>query len=200
VGVKPIESGVESPEISDAARLHAVSAWATAEPPYALRAPVSPHRAASMEGREIDWQVVREYVADTGADEVLVELPGGLFTPCTLEGSNADLVQVLGARRVVLVAQARLGVFHEVTSTLLASHAVPGPWLWSAVVLTPPASDKPVSEEVSADLSAILGARGFAVPVLSAEWGPKDSPAWTTAGDALWTILADDVSRETRST
>ena len=48
---------------------------------------------------------------------LLVELPGGLFTPLSDTEVNADLARALSPDATFLVAPNRLGVLHEVLAT-----------------------------------------------------------------------------------
>ncbi len=128
-GLKPIESG-QTPggELGgDAGALGRVSTFHVTRfpPPYLLMDPVSPHLAARREGRTIDPRVVSSWVADirARADGVVVELPGGLFSPLTDHLTNADLVTRLAPTRVLLVAPDRLGVIHDVVATVRAARA-----------------------------------------------------------------------------
>src|ERR1700722_4042531 len=82
VGVKPVESGVgQGP--TDAARLAAASSFHVKHFGVALKAPVSPHRAARAEGVTvpIGGRAEPTEPPGAGADFVMVEPPGGLFPP-----------------------------------------------------------------------------------------------------------------------
>jgi len=126
-GVKPIESGQDpSGRLGgDVLALGQVSTFHVTRftPPYLLADPVSPHLAARGEGRTIDLAVVAEWLRPirTAADAVVLELPGGLFSPLTDTLTNADLVLELRPTRVVLVAPDRLGVLHDVIATTRAA-------------------------------------------------------------------------------
>ena len=73
----------------------------------------------------IDLQATIDWVrrASEGADGVLVELPGGLFSPLGPTSTNADLAVALPPDAVFLVAPDRLGVLHDVGATVRAAHA-----------------------------------------------------------------------------
>jgi dethiobiotin synthetase len=130
LGIKPIESGVPrdgSGPPTDTERLSAASTTAQhARPPYVLEAPISPHRAAALEGRTIEREVVVSYTtaALTQAEGVLLELPGGLFSPYNQKQTNADLVSSLPARKVLVVAPDRLGVLHDLRALTLAAASI----------------------------------------------------------------------------
>jgi dethiobiotin synthetase len=126
-GLKPIESGVVANDPGDVNRLGRVSTFHVTRftSPYLLEAPVSPHLAARREGRLIDLTTIRTWVDSirTEADGVLVELPGGLFSPITDTLTNADLAKALAATNLLLIAPDRLGVLHDVIATVHAAHS-----------------------------------------------------------------------------
>lgn len=126
-GLKPIESGVPAgaPEGADGETLGRLSTFHVKRfrSPYLLVRPVSPHLAARAEGRTIDPDVVLRWVAEIRAqvDGALLELPGGLFSPLGSGVTNADIARRLGADALVLVAPDRLGVLHDLATTVRAA-------------------------------------------------------------------------------
>ena len=126
-GVKPVESGVGDPEATDAARLARASSFHVKHSGHAFADPVSPHLAARSAGQTIDVaRLVHELGAARGqTDVLLVELPGGLFSPLSDVARNADLARDLGATAVLLVAPDRLGVLHDVLAARRAATTVP---------------------------------------------------------------------------
>jgi dethiobiotin synthetase len=145
-GIKPIESGVapgEAPS-SDVGALDRASTFHVthAPPPYMFRDPVSPHLAARREGREIDPGVVVAWVNEVRrqADGVVLELPGGLFSPLTEHVTNADVVARLAPTAILLVAPDRLGVIHDVVATARAARSL-GLRLRGIVLSTPAVAD-----------------------------------------------------------
>jgi dethiobiotin synthetase len=118
-GVKPIETGMGEATVSDAARLERVSSFHVKHFGYVFDEPLSPHLASRETDTPIrlDVLVPLIHAARADADVILVELPGGLFTPLSDTEVNADLVRALGPDVTLLVAQDRLGVLHEVLST-----------------------------------------------------------------------------------
>ncbi len=113
---KPVESGCIDldgalhPQDAEALR----QASATQEPlericRYRLRTPVSPERAAALEGVDLDVDMLRDACLDgAGGDVLLVEGAGGFYSPIAGGALNADLAVALGFP-VVLVAADRLG-------------------------------------------------------------------------------------------
>jgi dethiobiotin synthetase len=126
-GVKPIESGVSRSTPSDAERLRAASTFHVKPFGYALSDPVSPHLAARTDGHtlHIDPIVAAIHGIQTKLDLLLVELPGGLFTPLAPPALNVDLAATLRPDRLFLVAPDRLGVLHDVISATRAARAHP---------------------------------------------------------------------------
>ena len=122
-GWKPIESGGrEDGEILEQASTFHVKRF---HAPYLLSRPVSPHLAAEAEGRDIE---IRTVVAATAplleeADGVVLELPGGLFSPLSVEATNHELLEAFAPDRVLMVVPDRLGVLHDVTAVLRAARA-----------------------------------------------------------------------------
>ena len=118
-GVKPIETGMGDAAVSDAARLERVSTFHVKHFGYVFEEPLSPHLAARESDTPIRLDVLVPLIqaARADADVILVELPGGLFTPLSDTEVNADIVRALSPDATLLVAQDRLGVLHEVLST-----------------------------------------------------------------------------------
>jgi dethiobiotin synthetase len=123
VGLKPIESGVGSGMRTDANRLAAASSFHVKQEGYAFGAAVSPHLAARYEGTEIRADFVVKLIerARQQADVVVVELPGGLFSPIAPGVLNADLAKTLSATCVLLVVPDRLGALHDVVAATRAA-------------------------------------------------------------------------------
>lgn len=123
VGLKPIESGVVRGVTTDGERLAAASSFHVKQSGYAFAAAVSPHLAARYEGVEIrrDFLVQLVNEARQQADAVVLELPGGLFSPIAYGLLNADLAKDLSGARLLIVAPDRLGVLHDVVAATRAA-------------------------------------------------------------------------------
>jgi dethiobiotin synthetase len=123
-GIKPVESGVEGPD-TDAERLRKASSFHVKHSGVRLAEPLSPHLAARHEGTQVDLEALtrdaRTCLADV--DVLLVELPGGLFTPVTDHALNADFAARLAPDALLLVAPDRLGVLHDTIATVRAAAA-----------------------------------------------------------------------------
>jgi dethiobiotin synthetase len=149
-GVKPVESGVsprgrpdeaDGPP-TDSALLAGASSFHVKHSCVALEAPISPHRAARLEGVSLDLADLARAVEAVRPllDILVVELAGGLFTPLTDAALNADLAQRLAPDFLLLVAPDRLGVLHDVLATVRASAAM-RLRLDGIVLVTPPLPD-----------------------------------------------------------
>jgi dethiobiotin synthetase len=173
-GYKPVESGVSATEATDAARLASASSFHVKHEPLRIvfRAPVSPHLAARAEGIEIDLDAIRGEIARlvTLVDALVVELPGGAFSPLTAEVLVAHFARSVTGARAVLVAPDRLGVLHDVGSAARACASVGLPL--AGIVLNAPASPDDSTGRNAAELALVTRA-----PLLAElRRGPSDSP------------------------
>jgi dethiobiotin synthetase len=130
VGLKPIESGVTHTEEraglgADGAAIQGLG-FVVPPVPYLFRDPVSPHLAARRAHQSIDPGQINEWLgrvqssSGMGSTVLVVESAGGAFSPLDVDLFNADLITRCQFDRVVLVAPNRLGVLHDVASTILA--------------------------------------------------------------------------------
>ncbi|MCL2723453.1 MAG: dethiobiotin synthase [Polyangiaceae bacterium] len=196
-GVKPIETGVAEGTLfgADGETLASASTFHVKQfpPPFLFARPVSPHLAARIEGRVIDFAVILEWVARirTEADGVLVELPGGLFSPLTENPTrtNADLARDLAPDAVVLVAQDRLGVLHDLGATVRAAQT--DGLSISGILLSAPANADSSTGDNTAEVPLVTS-----VPVLAALPRARASelernPVFTRALGMLFPSLAE---------
>lgn len=163
VGMKPIESGVADHASSDAARLEDASSFHVKQFRYALSAPLSPHLAARDEGVEIRVDRVVDLVTAVrrSADGVVVELPGGLFTPLGPGVSNADLAGALSPDSLVVVAPDRLGVLHDLAAAIRAASTLR--LRVDGVVLVTPEQPDGSTERNASEVRAAAGVTVLAV-------------------------------------
>jgi len=162
-GLKPVESGVSSATRSDADRLRAASTFHVKPFGRALAAPVSPHRAARLEGHPIEIPPILAGVQAirTALDLLLIELPGGLFTPLVPPALNIDLAAALQPDMLLLIAPDRLGVLHDVGAVVRAARA--HPLRIDGIVLTTPESPDPSTGCNAEDIAILTDG----VPVLT---------------------------------
>ena len=109
---KPIETGGDAD-----GRALGEAAGSDAGPTIALPLALAPSVAARSAARRIDLVGLAEEAHARAAwvQHLVVELPGGLYSPLNDEGvTNAELVRAMEVDRVILVAANRLGVLHDV--------------------------------------------------------------------------------------
>jgi dethiobiotin synthetase len=90
--------------------------------PQRFAAPLAPHLAARVEGRELDVGLLREgllYWQDQ-SDVILVEGVGGLMSPMSDEDYVAELAYEF-EYPLVVVAHNRIGVINQTLQTLIAA-------------------------------------------------------------------------------
>lgn len=176
---KPVESGYAESG-SDAERLARSAGHPTLRPLYALREPVSPHRAARNEGITVALEPILAWCS--GDRATLVETAGGLLSPLSPAITNLDLTRALGPTAVVLVAADRLGVLHEVRACL---HLLGEHGMVPRVVLSRPEVADASTEHNAAELAALGWVRDATVFPRAAEASPETRAAAVTLADRL---------------
>lgn len=149
--LKPVASGVPEGEAGEDAELLGLAAGHAPLSRYRFRAPLSPHRAAAMDGAEVDPREVRTWIEANLGALTLVEGAGGWEVPLAPRWRVSDLAKDLGWP-VLIVARDRLGVLNQ---TLLTVAAVERAGLLVAgVVLTPESVDQRTAN--AEDLASLL--------------------------------------------
>lgn len=185
---KPVESGcvpengVLQPR--DALALQAAAGFI--EPiericPYRLSKPLSPERAAALEGMLLDLRQLHAACIDGVGerDFLLVEGAGGFYSPIARGALNADLAGGLGMP-VLLVVPDRLGAINH---ALLAAEAVRMRGLALAgVVLNQPEFPATADMDNAADIEHWLHIPVFRLP---------HAPDFELAGQAALSPLVD---------
>ncbi len=178
--VKPIESGVpKSRSYGDDAALLGRAAGHSPLTRQTFEAPVSPHRAAKLEGRHVDLSAISRWIAALVGDTVLVEGAGGWRVPWVLELCRAT------RGRVLVVAANRLGVLNH---TALTVEAIQGDGFEVAAVILNSGlgTDDASAASNLADLTEILD-----VPVIDiGEIDPSDEDSRARCGRELWNRLS----------
>ncbi|MHB1271950.1 MAG: dethiobiotin synthase [Rhodanobacter sp.] len=194
---KPVESGClrEGNRLlpPDATSLHEASR--SHEPlervcPYRLEAPLSPERAAALEGLPLSLErLVNACKAGVAKDDfLLIEGAGGFCSPLASDGLNADLALALDLP-VLLVAADWLGAIHQV---LVTAEAIDRRGLALAgVVLNRVAPAPDTRMDNAADLARWLGREVIAVP----HWCTQGPSAWREIAPFL-TGLADRLAND----
>jgi dethiobiotin synthetase len=127
VGWKPVESGVTAESKNTDEQLLAEVSGGAVAPTLRLKAAISPNMAARLEGMTIDAVAIKNTLAELNKQHeiVVLELAGGLFSPFDDLLDNAEwLARCNLAPRVLLVGWDRLGILHEVSSTMRAARAL----------------------------------------------------------------------------
>jgi dethiobiotin synthetase len=157
-GLKPVESGVAdaADPTSDGARLARVASFHVKHQRHLFADPVSPHLAARRAGTVLTLPMLTAPVAAARAlaDAVLLELPGGLFTPLAPGLLNADVARELASDLLLLVAPDRLGVLHDLVATTIAARAVS--LAVHGVVLVAPEHPDPSTGHNARELSTLI--------------------------------------------
>lgn len=122
--LKPVASGVPRGTIADDAAEIAAAAGHEPRVLAAFEAPISPHRAAAMEGVAVPREAVRDWIRRFRAEIVLVEGAGGLRSPLGEDEDGWYFLDDLGCSALVAVAANRLGVLNQ-AGLLLATARAP---------------------------------------------------------------------------
>jgi dethiobiotin synthetase len=199
---KPVESGCpvgpNGPEPQDANALRqAAGAIEPLERVCAVRllAPLSPERAAALEGMTLEVDAVASACRQgvEAGDFLLAEGAGGFYSPVAHRALNADLAERLGLPVLVVTAD-RLGTINH---TLLVVEAIRRRGLDVAgVVLSQPAPQADSAMDNAGELERWLG-----LPVVRLRHGTSAGPAaWSSEASALaplvdaWTVTRPMVS------
>lgn len=145
---KPVQSGLDGESDSETvARLGGIPAERILPEAYRLATPVSPHRAAEIDGIEIaPWRLT---VPET-AGPLVIEGAGGLMVPLT---RHVTFLDVFARWRlpVVLCARTRLGTINHTLLSLAALRARSIPVLGVAFV----GEAEPETERIVADMGRV---------------------------------------------
>jgi dethiobiotin synthetase len=88
--------------------------------PYRYRAALAPHRAARLENRRIELQLlVAACDRDQPTQRLIVEGAGGFYSPLAENGLNADLASALQLP-IIVVVNDRIGAVNQALMTLQA--------------------------------------------------------------------------------
>ncbi|QGM93737.1 dethiobiotin synthase [Methylocystis rosea] len=154
---KPVISGFDSavPEESDTGiLLSAMGRPVTADEidrisPWRFTAPLSPHIAARIEGRQIEFEALVQYSRSkaTSADVVLIEGVGGIMAPLDDQHTVIDWMAQIGVP-ALLVVGSYLGAISHTLSALKALD-VYGVEISAVIVDESPDSSVPFDDAVA---------------------------------------------------
>lgn len=178
--LKPVASGVSPGEVGEDEALLGLAAGHQPLSAIRLVAPLSPHRAARLEGAAPDPAAVVTWIRANAGTPTLVEGAGGFEVPITADFRMSDLAAALGWP-VLIVAADRLGVLNH---TLLTVQAVRARGLPVAGVVLTPLQPDAASPWNARDLTELLPG----VAVRRAPFVPRlDRAALAHAGAAILT-------------
>ena len=141
---KPIQAGLQDSTDSETVRsLGGLPADRVLAESYRLKTPCSPHRAAEIDGVQIELE--RLTVPD--ADPLVIEGAGGVLVPLRRDLLMADLFAVWGLP-VVLVARTALGTINHSLSSIEALRARNVPVLGVAFVGDPVEDSEAIISEM----------------------------------------------------
>ncbi len=123
-GFKPVLSGWDGNDDNDAAQILAANRHTQRleeVAPWRFVAPLSPHRAAALEGKSIDTDALIAWTrAQMGGEGVtLIETVGGVMVPLTNDFTTLDWMEAVAAP-VVLVTGSYLGSISHTLTALAA--------------------------------------------------------------------------------
>lgn len=142
---KPIQAGLDGGSDSDRVAAFGVPADRILPEAYRLTTPCSPHRAAEIDGVEID---PHRLVLPTRAAKLVVEGAGGALVPVTRSLLYADLFARWHCP-VVIVARTALGTINHSLLTIEALRARDVPILGVAFVGAPAEDSEAVITEMT---------------------------------------------------
>jgi dethiobiotin synthetase len=125
--------------------------------------------------------MVERWVSEHEAPITVIETAGGLFSPLGHGATNFELMQALRPDAVILVAPDRLGVLHDLTTTLSLAASRGGPPL--GVVLSAPARRDASTGSNATEMAAL----GIAYPLALFPRAPIQSAA---TADAAQRVIA----------
>jgi dethiobiotin synthetase len=178
---KPVASGVLPGTAGEDAEL---LGQAAGHPPSGLvryEAPLSPHRAALLEGRILESEALLTFISSLQADTVLVEGVGGWRVPISTAPPLwvSDLARAAGGP-VVVVAADRLGTLNH--TLLTVERILQDGFSVAGVALNRGTGPPELSRDSNqADLQQLLAVPVVAVPPLSL----TDAHSMQRAGQAL---------------
>lgn len=118
---KPIQTGLDGETDRETVmRLAQIDARRAHGEAYRLKSPASPHRAAELDGIDIDTS---RLIPPQTSSPLLIEPVGGLLVPLTRQVLQIDVI-ARWAKPVVLVASTRLGTINHTLMSVTALRAL----------------------------------------------------------------------------
>ncbi len=156
---KPVESGWSTEQITDSDTWKLALAASGFQPlnqicPNRLLAPLSPPRAAQLEGKQLKIQQLAQQCREhyQPPNFLYVEGAGGFYSPVASDGLNADLAAALKLP-ILLVSEDRVGCLNHI---LLTVEAIRTRQLSLAGIILNPIHPAPAGMDNQQDLRALL--------------------------------------------
>jgi dethiobiotin synthetase len=156
---KPVESGWLAEQITETDTWKLATNASGFQPlkhicPNPLLAPLSPPRAAQLEGKTLSIQHLAQQClsAKSPSTFLYVEGAGGFYSPLAHDGLNADLAAALQLP-IILVSEDRVGCINHI---LLTTEAIRARKLSLAAVILNPIQAAPKGMDNQQDLQALL--------------------------------------------
>lgn len=123
---KPIISGWEDTTETDTTQIIEASGWRqTIEgvSPWRFKAPLSPHRAAALEGRQLALEDIIAWSKSLNAPQVLIEGIGGIMVPVDNRHTTLDWMTALGWPVILTVGSYLGSISHTLTALSVLKQA-----------------------------------------------------------------------------
>jgi len=154
--------------------------------PYRLENPLSPERAALLEGIDLRLEKLHAACQGPSGDLILVEGAGGFYSPLASDGLNADLAQRLNLP-ILLVASNRLGTINHVLLTVQAIES--RKMLLAAIVLNQLSPDIDPALDNLADLQQRLNYPVITIPYYPIGLGLRPDTGLEKLSDILVNLI-----------
>jgi dethiobiotin synthetase len=134
--------------------------------PVVFKYPASPHLAAELEGKVVDFDLIKRSLShlEKNFDHILIEGAGGLIVPLTKDFTTLDFI-IKNELPVILVSSSRLGSINHTMLTIevLKSHDVP----IAAVIYNEYPKELPeITTDSFKTIKHLIEKQGVAIPVI----------------------------------
>lgn len=118
---KPVQTGSDC-DCTTVKKLTGLADENIIKPLFCFQAPLAPYRAALLENKYIDLDLIVDRVKKKSSSPYLVEGAGGLLVPLTEKYLIRDLIKILDLP-IIIVASTQLGTINHTLLTLEAAQA-----------------------------------------------------------------------------
>lgn len=117
---KPVLSGFDDPEVSDAGRLLRAMGRSLIDlpkmSPFRFKAPLAPPSAARLEGVGLSLSHLESLCRERMVGPLLIEGAGGVMSPIAEDGTNLDLIAALEVPALLVTGSYLGAVSHALTA------------------------------------------------------------------------------------